>query len=147
MPLLRGSTIVVGRQGPLATAVLAEGIDACGPPALRLTAGLFSLMSPVTGLSWAYAALLRRLSPDFPVYGLQPRARSDLAELPHSVEQLVGQFADEVMKVQPDGAYRLLGASDRYWMVMGLTMSAVSVSSVKAPPMRMTEYVSGISLR
>lgn len=31
--------------------------------------------------------------------------------------------------------------------VMGLTMSAVAVSSVNAPPMRITAYVMGISLR
>ncbi|MFD9888887.1 amino acid adenylation domain-containing protein [Amycolatopsis sp. NPDC059027] len=66
---------------------------------------------PVTGLSWTYAGLLRYLGPDFPVYGLQTRGLTDSAELPASVEQLVGQYADEVTRVQPDGAFQLLGWS------------------------------------
>ncbi|MFI6303358.1 amino acid adenylation domain-containing protein [Amycolatopsis thailandensis] len=81
---------------------------------------------PVTGLSWTYTGLLRYLDADFPVYGLQTRGLTDLAELPKSVEQLVGHYADDVVRIQPDGAFHLLG-----WSFGGMIAHALAAELLR----------------
>ncbi|MFI7498083.1 non-ribosomal peptide synthase/polyketide synthase [Streptomyces sp. NPDC049687] len=64
-----------------------------------------------TGLSWGYAALLRHLPADLPVYGLQARGLSDPGARPGSVDEMVADYVDRIRSVQPEGPYHLLGWS------------------------------------
>ncbi|TQF02414.1 amino acid adenylation domain-containing protein [Kitasatospora acidiphila] len=66
---------------------------------------------PGFGLSWAYAALLRRLGPDQPVYGLQARGVGGAEQLPASLDELVTDYLAQIRAVRPHGPYRLLGWS------------------------------------
>ncbi|MEJ2858233.1 MULTISPECIES: amino acid adenylation domain-containing protein [unclassified Saccharothrix] len=61
-------------------------------------------VAPATGLAWSFAALLAHL-PDQPVYGLQP------VEEFASVAEMAACFVRQVRAVQPEGPYRVLGAS------------------------------------
>ncbi|MFI5887791.1 amino acid adenylation domain-containing protein, partial [Streptomyces sp. NPDC051554] len=64
-----------------------------------------------TGLAWSYAALLRHLPQDLPVYGLQAPGFTDRRAMPGSVEELVADYVDRIRTVQPEGPYQLLGWS------------------------------------
>ncbi|MEE1797973.1 amino acid adenylation domain-containing protein, partial [Streptomyces sp. JV176] len=76
---------------------------------------------PISGLSWTYSGLLRHLSPEFPVYGLQSRGLADGGELPRSVEEVTQDYVDELTRVQPDGPYHLLG-----WSFGGMVAHAIA---------------------
>ncbi|HTI21074.1 MAG TPA: amino acid adenylation domain-containing protein [Kutzneria sp.] len=77
---------------------------------------------PVGGLSWCYSTLLRGLDRDTPVYGLQSRNLSG-GEPPASLEELVGDYVDQIRKVQPTGPYHLLG-----WSMGGHLAHAVAAA-------------------
>ncbi|NUO42223.1 MAG: non-ribosomal peptide synthetase, partial [Streptomyces sp.] len=64
-----------------------------------------------TGLAWSYAALLRHLPQDLPVYGLQTPGFTDRRAMPGSVPELVADYVDRIRSVQPEGPYQLLGWS------------------------------------
>jgi thioesterase domain-containing protein len=64
-----------------------------------------------TGLAWSYAALLRHLPQDVPVYGLQTPGFTDRRAMPGSVPELVADYVDRIRSVQPEGPYQLLGWS------------------------------------
>ncbi|WP_244461380.1 amino acid adenylation domain-containing protein [Rhodococcus sp. ZPP] len=72
------------------------------PPLFCVHAGI--------GLAWAYTSLVRHLSPDRPVYGLQLPAISGGSEY-ESIDELARRYIDEIKAVQPDGPYHLLGWS------------------------------------
>jgi thioesterase domain-containing protein len=76
---------------------------------------------PISGLSWTYAGLLRHLSPEFPVYGLQSRGLADGGELPRSVEEVAQDYIAELTRVQPEGPYHLLG-----WSFGGMVAHAIA---------------------
>ena len=77
---------------------------------------------PVGGLSWCYSTLLRGLDRDTPVYGLQSRSLSG-GEPPATLEELVGDYVDQIRKVQPTGPYHLLG-----WSMGGHLAHAVAAA-------------------
>ncbi|EWM10646.1 dimodular non-ribosomal peptide synthetase, partial [Kutzneria sp. 744] len=77
---------------------------------------------PVGGLSWCYSTLLRGLDRDTPVYGLQSRSLSG-GQPPATLEELVGDYVDQIRKVQPTGPYHLLG-----WSMGGHLAHAVAAS-------------------
>ncbi|NUT92869.1 MAG: AMP-binding protein, partial [Saccharothrix sp.] len=86
------------------------GADTSGSydPVLPLRTGgrgpaLFCV-APATGLAWSFAALLAHL-PDQPVYGLQP------VEEFASVAEMAASYVRHVRAIQPEGPYRVLGAS------------------------------------
>ncbi|GAA2439999.1 amino acid adenylation domain-containing protein [Streptomyces glaucus] len=83
-------------------------------------APLFCL-HPSMGLSWSYAALVPYLPADLPVYGVQARGLAGPEELPHSVEEMAADYADEIRTVQPEGPYHLLG-----WSFGGVIAQAVA---------------------
>ncbi|MBW5420316.1 amino acid adenylation domain-containing protein, partial [Streptomyces sp. BG9H] len=74
-----------------------------------------------TGLSWAYAALLRHLPQDLPVYGVQARGLAGPEPMPQSVEEMAADYAEQIRTVQPTGPYHLLG-----WSLGGLIAHAVA---------------------
>ncbi|MFL6136531.1 MAG: amino acid adenylation domain-containing protein [Frankiaceae bacterium] len=66
---------------------------------------------PGGGLSWCYAGLLRHLSPDIPVHGLQARSIRSADDKPASLQLMAADYVAQVRQVQPHGPYRLLGWS------------------------------------
>lgn len=76
---------------------------------------------PGFGLGWSYAALLRRLGPDQPVYGIQARGLLAGEELPSSYDELVIDYLRQIRAVRPHGPYRLLG-----WSFGGLAAHTVA---------------------
>ncbi|GAA4790334.1 amino acid adenylation domain-containing protein [Streptomyces ziwulingensis] len=83
-------------------------------------APLFCL-HPSMGLSWSYGALLPYLPADLPVYGVQARGLAGPEELPHSIEEMAADYADEIRGVQPEGPYHLLG-----WSFGGMIAQAIA---------------------
>ncbi|MFF3750435.1 amino acid adenylation domain-containing protein [Streptomyces sp. NPDC002018] len=83
-------------------------------------APLFCL-HPSMGLSWSYAALVPYLPADLPVYGVQARGLAGPEELPHSIEEMAADYADEIRAVQPEGPYHLLG-----WSFGGMIAQAIA---------------------
>ncbi|MEV7323447.1 amino acid adenylation domain-containing protein [Streptomyces sp. NPDC093970] len=79
---------------------------------LRTRGGLPPLfcLHPAAGVSWVYSGLLRHLSPDRPLYGLQSRGLSG-AQGPSAVGELAADYLAEIRAVQPSGPYHLLGWS------------------------------------
>ncbi|MFE5922361.1 amino acid adenylation domain-containing protein [Streptomyces sp. NPDC056468] len=76
-----------------------------------------------TGLAWCYAALLRHLPEDLPVYGLQTPGFTDRRAMPGSVEEMVADYVDRIRTVQPEGPYQLLG-----WSFGAVLAQAVAVA-------------------
>ncbi len=66
---------------------------------------------PGAGLSWCYAGLLRHLTPDMPVYGLQARLLSEGGAAPASLADMAGDYVRRIRDLQKSGPYRLLGWS------------------------------------
>ncbi|MFH8694345.1 amino acid adenylation domain-containing protein [Streptomyces chartreusis] len=78
-------------------------------------------LHPSMGLSWSYAALVPYLPADLPVYGVQARGLAGPEELPHSIEEMAADYADEIRTVQPEGPYHLLG-----WSFGGMIAQAIA---------------------
>jgi enterobactin synthetase component F len=66
---------------------------------------------PIIGVSMGFAGLLRHLDPMIPVYGLQSRGLRDGANLPGSIEEIAADYLTEILRIQPEGPYRLIGRS------------------------------------
>ena len=78
---------------------------------------------PLIGLGWSYAALLRYLDPDRPLYAIQAAGlRSDeQSARPQSVEEMATHYLTGMRRVQPRGPYHLLG-----WSFGGLIAHAIA---------------------
>ncbi|MGC9439697.1 amino acid adenylation domain-containing protein, partial [Streptomyces sp. WG5] len=63
------------------------------------------------GMCWNYASLLPHIDADIPLYGLQARGLSDPGNLPGSVEEVADDCIEAMLRVQPEGPYRLMGHS------------------------------------
>lgn len=66
---------------------------------------------PIAGLSFSFSGLLRHLDPRIPVYGLQSRGLCDGQGLPGSIEEIAADYLEQVLTIQPEGPYRLIGRS------------------------------------
>ncbi|WP_369200077.1 amino acid adenylation domain-containing protein [Streptomyces sp. PU-14G] len=66
---------------------------------------------PGIGLSWCYAGLLHSLGAEYPVYGLQARGLGGREALPATVGEMAADYLEQILRIQPDGPYRLLGWS------------------------------------
>ncbi|WP_302216612.1 non-ribosomal peptide synthase/polyketide synthase [Streptomyces sp. JUS-F4] len=66
---------------------------------------------PVSGLSWSYSRLLKHLSPEIPVYGLQARGIRRQEPLPESLDDMAEDYVQRILQLQPEGPYFLLGWS------------------------------------
>ncbi|MFH8342789.1 amino acid adenylation domain-containing protein [Streptomyces sp. AM6-12] len=62
------------------------------------------------GLSWAYFSFLPFLE-EWAVYALQARGCGGSGTLPKSMEEMVDDYVDEMLKVQPEGPFHLIGWS------------------------------------
>jgi nonribosomal peptide synthetase DhbF len=66
---------------------------------------------PGAGISWVYAALLRHLAPQRPVYGLQARGLTEPDYTPGSLAEIVEDYLAQLRSVHPRGPYALVGWS------------------------------------
>ncbi|NUL01705.1 amino acid adenylation domain-containing protein [Streptomyces lunaelactis] len=65
---------------------------------------------PGVGLSWAYMGFAGHLGEDRPVYAIQARG-FDGAELPRSIDAMIADYLEQILKVQPEGPFHLVGLS------------------------------------
>lgn len=75
------------------------------------TAAPLFCVHPVLGLSWGYAALLRRLDRQRPLYGLQAYGIRHPHQRPDSIREMARGYVQRIREVQPSGPYHLLGWS------------------------------------
>ncbi|CAM5329464.1 D-alanine--D-alanyl carrier protein ligase [Streptomyces abikoensis] len=66
---------------------------------------------PGGGLSWPYLGFAGLLPKDRPVYGIQAKGFDGAAPLPGSVAEMVADYVEEVLAVQPEGPFHLMGLS------------------------------------
>ncbi|MDK9500874.1 amino acid adenylation domain-containing protein [Streptomyces katrae] len=66
---------------------------------------------PGGGLSWPYLGFAGLLPKDRPVYGLQAKGFDGSTPLPGSVADMVDDYVAEVLAVQPEGPFHLMGLS------------------------------------
>ncbi|MBR7835038.1 amino acid adenylation domain-containing protein [Actinospica durhamensis] len=78
---------------------------------------------PGGGLAWCYAALLRGLSPDQPVYGLQAAGIAPGEAHAAGLEQMAADYLARIRRIQPHGPYHLMG-----WSFGALVAHAAAVS-------------------
>ena len=74
------------------------------------TAAPLWFIHPGVGLSWAYMGFAGHLDEDRPGYAVQARG-FDGSPLPQSVEEMITDYVQQILKVQPDGPYHLAGLS------------------------------------
>ncbi|CAH9057861.1 D-alanine--D-alanyl carrier protein ligase [Pseudoalteromonas holothuriae] len=61
------------------------------------------------GTIFAYRTLAKLLEPTHTVYGIQARGLTDKSVLPESLPEVIGEYLNEMFKVQPDGPYLIGG--------------------------------------
>jgi thioesterase domain-containing protein/acyl carrier protein len=66
---------------------------------------------PGFGLSWSYIGLSSYLHADQPLYGLQARGFDGTASLASTLDEMVSDYLEQILRVQPKGPYCLLGWS------------------------------------
>jgi amino acid adenylation domain-containing protein/non-ribosomal peptide synthase protein (TIGR01720 family) len=66
---------------------------------------------PGAGISWCYSGLMRHITPDYPIYGVQARSLARPEPRPTSIQQMATDYANQICMVQPEGPYFLLGWS------------------------------------
>lgn len=86
-------------------------LDVLLPLRARGTEAPLFCVHPVLGLSWGYAALLRRLDPRRPLYGLQASGIRRPDARPASIRAMARDYVARIREVQPAGPYHLLGWS------------------------------------
>ncbi|MGA4839087.1 amino acid adenylation domain-containing protein [Streptomyces sp. G45] len=64
---------------------------------------------PGIGLSWVYMSFAGQLG-DRPVHGIQARG-FDGSPLPDSIDEMVADYLEQILAVQPEGPFRLVGLS------------------------------------
>ncbi|MFZ3561264.1 amino acid adenylation domain-containing protein [Streptomyces sp. BH055] len=78
------------------------------------------LVPPGGGLAWAYLGFAQHLDPRRPVYGLQARGfRGE--QRATSIEGMVEDWVEELLRVQPEGPYHVMG-----WSLGGPLAQAVA---------------------
>jgi len=80
---------------------------------------------PLIGFGWPYAALMRHIDKEQPLYALQARGlglpADDRSARAGSVEEMAAQYLGEMRRVQPHGPYQLMG-----WSFGGLVAHAIA---------------------
>ncbi|MGW1993897.1 non-ribosomal peptide synthetase [Embleya sp. NPDC001921] len=72
------------------------------------------------GLGWAYFSFVTHVR-DRPAYALQSRGSDGVDKLAGSVEEMVDDYIDEMLKIQPEGPFHLIG-----WSYGGTLVPAVA---------------------
>ncbi|WP_050514751.1 non-ribosomal peptide synthetase [Streptomyces rimosus] len=78
---------------------------------------------PAGGIGWMYAALMRHLGSERPLYALQCRGLDGEGQLPRSVEEMAADYLAEIRSVAPTGPYDLLG-----WSYGGMVAHAMATA-------------------
>ncbi|MFH8795973.1 amino acid adenylation domain-containing protein [Streptomyces sp. NPDC017941] len=68
-------------------------------------------LHPGGGLSWPYLGFARQVDPDWPMYGIQARGFDGTTPPAGSIDEMVEDYLAQVLEVQPNGPYHLLGWS------------------------------------
>lgn len=110
----------------LAQRLRPDPVTPASAPGAKVPAGDFGVLLPLRtrgsrpplfcihpgfGLSWSYAALMRRLDAEQPVYALQARGITAADEMPTGYQELLDDYLGQIRAVCPHGPYRLLGWS------------------------------------
>jgi thioesterase domain-containing protein len=66
---------------------------------------------PGAGLCWPYLGFAGRLPADRAIYGIQAKGFDPSTPLPASIEEIIADYVAEVIAVQPEGPFYLLGYS------------------------------------
>ncbi|KAF9193801.1 hypothetical protein BGZ49_003243 [Haplosporangium sp. Z 27] len=66
---------------------------------------------PVFGLGWSFFGLSKHLHKEQPLYAIQSRGINGNGELASSIQEMVWDYINQIMMVQPRGPYNLLGWS------------------------------------
>ncbi len=66
---------------------------------------------PGLGLSWPYLGFAPHLPADRPFYALQSRGYDDSAVNPESLEMMVEDYLEQILAIQPEGPFHLIGYS------------------------------------
>ncbi|MFE9122826.1 amino acid adenylation domain-containing protein [Streptomyces sp. NPDC007172] len=86
-----------------------DALDVLLPLRTGGTGSALFCVHPAAGVSWVYSGLLRHVTADHPVYGLQaPGLRGDT---PAGVDAMAAAYLERIRSVQPSGPYHLLGWS------------------------------------
>ncbi|MEU4469124.1 amino acid adenylation domain-containing protein [Streptomyces sp. NPDC024017] len=72
------------------------------------------------GLGWAYYSFVLHL-PDRPAYALQSRGSDGVEPLAGSVEEMIEDYVTQILKIQPEGPFNLIG-----WSYGGSVVQAVA---------------------
>ena len=81
---------------------------------------------PAGGLGWCYGALAREMGEDRPVVGLQSPELDLKHSFPMSLQAMASCYVDEMVHIQPQGPYHLLG-----WSIGGIIVQAMAVELLK----------------
>ncbi|RZL81354.1 MAG: amino acid adenylation domain-containing protein, partial [Rhodococcus sp. (in: high G+C Gram-positive bacteria)] len=108
-----GEEIEPGSLDPFAVILPIRG-EGSGPP--------LWCIHPGGGLSWCYMGLRAHL-PDRPIYGLQARGFDGVTPLPTSIETMAADYLEQILGVQEDGPFLLLG-----WSFGGLVAHAIATA-------------------
>ena len=73
------------------------------------------------GFSWPYSKLIRHISAEHPIYGLQARNLTLRARRPRSIDEMAEDYVRLIRKIQPSGPYNLLG-----WSFGGLVAHTIA---------------------
>ncbi|MGA4844525.1 non-ribosomal peptide synthetase [Streptomyces sp. G45] len=72
------------------------------------------------GLGWTYFSFVAH-TPDHPAYALQARGSDGVDTLAASVEEMVEDYVSEMLKIQPEGPFHLIG-----WSYGGTVVHAIA---------------------
>ncbi|MET8654896.1 amino acid adenylation domain-containing protein [Nocardia aurea] len=82
---------------------------------------------PSSGMAWTYLGFAEALAPGRPVYGLQAPDLSGKEPSARSIDEFADRYVREILAVQPQGPYHLLG-----WSFGGLIAHAIATRLTEA---------------
>ncbi|WP_369200084.1 thioesterase domain-containing protein, partial [Streptomyces sp. PU-14G] len=66
---------------------------------------------PGSGMCWLYLGFVDKLRVDRPMYGIQARGFDGVTPRPESFDAMVTDYVEQVLTIQPEGPFHLLGLS------------------------------------
>ncbi|MBL1097915.1 non-ribosomal peptide synthetase [Streptomyces coffeae] len=78
-------------------------------------------LHPGGGLSWPYMSFARHIDASWPLYGIQARGFDRVTPPSSSIEEMIDDYVGQVLEVQPEGPYHVLG-----WSFGGTLAQAVA---------------------
>nr|WP_223243471.1 non-ribosomal peptide synthetase [Streptomyces sp. CBMA123] len=74
------------------------------------------------GLGWPFLTLAAEIDTDIPVYAFQAAGVRSSEKAPESVREIAGKYLGEMLEIQPQGPYRILG-----WSFGGVVAHEIAV--------------------